>query len=710
MPADGVAQNFDDFGMNNGMSRNSGRMTSDSIMGQHSQVMRGISVWTVDEITGDRTEAEPDTTWYMRMNHVFASGLYGEYNTLGNNGSPRINRIFTDRSADYDDFIFTSPYSQFIVKPGDFHFTNTYCPITNIDFNTCGSKLDGEDHLKVRFAVNAGKRLGFGFKFDYLYAIGYYNNQGISHFNYSMWGSYLGDQYQAHLLLSTNSHKVSENGGITDDEYILHPESFNDSYTEAEIPVFLQRNYNRNSNKHVFFNHKYSIGFNRKVPMTEKEIEARKFAMASAEEQKAKAQEENAEQSNDYVEEKTEEQLKAEQESMWMKDEYVPVTSFFHTAKIDDYHRRYIGYNTPKSYYLNDYYNLGNDSINDVTDHLHISNSLGIALLEGFNKYMQFGLKGYATHEFKHFSLPTLERNMESWNENNLIVGGELSRRQGEALHFNLRGSFCALGTDIGQVDFNGDTELNVPLLGDTVQLAVTAGYSLLSPSSYLSKYHSRHYWWDIDNMSKESRVHLEGKLTIGRTNTVLRVCIDNIKNYAYLATSYNISDSHEQTGTTVTPRQKSGMLNVLTAQVKQNLQFGAVHWDNLFTYQVSSDKDVLPLPTINVYSGLYLRFKIAHVLDCDLGADVRYFTKYNAPEYSPQLGSFVIQENKDVRTSVGNYPIVNAFANFNLKNARFFVMMSHVNAGSGGNYFLTPHHPLNTRVLRFGVNWNFFN
>ena len=37
--------------------------------------------------------------------------------------------------------------------------------------------------------------------------------------------------------------------------------------------------------------------------------------------------------------------------------------------------------------------------------------------------------------------------------------------------------------------------------------------------------------------------------------------------------------------------------------------------------------------------------------------------------------------------------------------------MMSHVNSPSdGGNYFLTPHYPTNTRVLRFGVSWNFFN
>jgi hypothetical protein len=53
----------------------------------------------------------------------------------------------------------------------------------------------------------------------------------------------------------------------------------------------------------------------------------------------------------------------------------------------------------------------------------------------------------------------------------------------------------------------------------------------------------------------------------------------------------------------------------------------------------------------------------------------------------------------------------VNVYANFHLKRTRFFVMFSHVNAGSGKmEYFLTPHYPLNGRVLRLGLSWNFFN
>jgi hypothetical protein len=45
------------------------------------------------------------------------------------------------------------------------------------------------------------------------------------------------------------------------------------------------------------------------------------------------------------------------------------------------------------------------------------------------------------------------------------------------------------------------------------------------------------------------------------------------------------------------------------------------------------------------------------------------------------------------------------------LKRVRFYVAMSHVNAGSGNrNQFLTPHYPTNNSIFRFGVSWSFFN
>ena len=213
----------------------------DSTKHKDKVIPKGLKVWTVDERFGDITAARPDTLSHMFMNSIFTSGTRGEYNTTGNLGAPRINRVFADRPLD-GQFIFTQPYDYFVQPVGTFRFTNTLSPITNLTYNECGDRTNGEDHLKALFGVNAGKDLGMGFKFDYIYGRGYYQNQSTSHFNYTMYASYLGERYNAHFLFSTNHQKVTENGGITDDRYITHPEVFNDDFGENEIPTVLEQN------------------------------------------------------------------------------------------------------------------------------------------------------------------------------------------------------------------------------------------------------------------------------------------------------------------------------------------------------------------------------------------------------------------------------------------------------------------------------------
>lgn len=191
----------------------------------------------------------------------------------------------------------------------------------------------------------------------------------------------------------------------------------------------------------------------------------------------------------------------------------------------------------------------------------------------------------------------------------------------------------------------------------------------------------------------------------------MLRIAAETLKNHTYFGQQYTITDKYLRTGNNITVRQHAGNISLLTAQLSQDFNIGPLNWETVLTYQKSSNKDVIPVPALNVYTNLYLNFMIARVLRCDLGADIRYFTKYYAPDYSPSLGQFTIQETGNQRVQIGNYPIVNIYANMHLKHTRFFVMMSHVNAGSGNrNYFFTPHYPLNERVLRFGVSWNFFN
>ena len=714
------------------------------------EIPEGIKVWTIDHRFGDRKAAVPDTLSHMFMNTVFTTGLRGEYNTTGNLGAPRINRIFTDRQNE-GQFIFTQPFDFFITPIGQFHFTNTLSPFTNITYNTAGNRLNGEDHLTTKFGVNAGKKLGVGFKFDYLYGRGYYQDQSTAHFNYTMYGSYIGDHYQAHLLLSTNHQKVTENGGITNDNYIIHPESYSDKYTTSEIPTVLSQNWNRNDNQHIFFTHRYNLGFSRKVPMTADEIKAKKFAMASKKDNESSKQEKDSSRNNKKEEpiegrpdnakimgtepdgqKKINDRLaldkhtadsllsiesKKQADSMWMKKEFVPVTSFIHTIQFDNYRRIYQAYNTPSNYYANNYNvqeYLSGDSIYDKTRYYSLKNTFALSLLEGFNKWAKAGLKAFITSDLRHFTLPNAT-GIDSYNEHNFSIGAQLSKTQGKLLHYDAIAETWLTGSDAGQMKLDVNADLNFKLFGDTLTLSANGFLYRLNPTFYYRHFHSRHAWWDNDNLSKIIHSRIQGILNYQKTRTTLRVEIDEIKNYTYFASSYNTVNDN-RVNHAIIVKQNNGLIHLLTASISQDFTFGPINWENMITYQNSSNKTILPVPALNIYSNLYLRFKIAHVLRCDFGADVRYFTKYYAPDYVPILGQYAIQTNTDTngndnRIEIGNYPVANVYANFHLKHTRFFIMLSHFNAGTGRkNYFFTPHYPLNQSILRFGLSWNFFN
>ena len=754
--AHGYAQFDDGFNQidtdGNTIQRNN-KSKKDSL-GSNKEIPEGIKVWTVDTRFGDRKAAVPDTISHMFMNSIFTTGLRGDYTTTGNLGAPRINRIVTDRPFG-SQFIFTQPYDFIITPIEQFHFTNTLSPFTNITYNNAGNRTNGEDHLTTKFGVNAGKRLGVGFKFDYLYGRGYYQDQSTAHFNYTMYGSYLGDHYQAHLLMSTNHQKVSENGGITDDNYITHPESYSDKYSTNEIPTALSQNWNRNDNQHIFLTHRYNIGFSRKVPMTEEEIKAKKFAMASKKENEAQKQKDKATQEGRLDDDKTvtlqgrpddakimgaepisqkkdnnrvaldkqaadsllAAEKKTQVDTAWMKKEFVPVTSFIHTLKFDNYRRIYQAYKTPTDFYANTYTvdePLTGDSIYDKTRHYRLKNTFALSLLEGFNKWAKAGLKAFITSELRHFTLPSAT-GTDTYNEHNLSFGAQLSKKQGKTFHYDAIAETWLTGEDAGQLKIDGSADLNFKLFGDTLTLTANGFFYRLNPTFYYRHYHSRHAWWDNTNMSKILHSRIQGILNYQKTRTTLRVAVDEIKNYTYFASSHTIT-SGKRVNHAITVNQNSGAIHLLTASLSQDFTFGPLNWESVITYQNSSNKTVLPVPTLNLYSNVYLRFKIAHVLRCDFGADVRYFTKYYAPDYVPSLGQYAVQTNtntagSDSRVEIGNYPVVNVYANFHLKHTRFFIMMSHLNAGTGKkNYFYTPHYPLNQSILRFGLSWNFFN
>ena len=283
-------------------------------------------------------------------------------------------------------------------------------------------------------------------------------------------------------------------------------------------------------------------------------------------------------------------------------------------------------------------------------------------------------------------------------------------KKQGRVFHYDVLGEIRSNGSNWGEFNIEGTADVDLPLWKDTVSVRLDGLIRNEQPNFYLRHFHARNAWWDKD-LDNQLTVRLGGSLSW--KNTRFSFHLQNIQKLAYFAETLTPSDftNNVQHYThSIGVRQNSGSVQLLTTSLRQDFHLGILHWENELIYQATTDKDSYPLPAFSVWTNLYLKFRLARVLQTELGADMRYFTKYYAPAYSPIMGQYAIQD-PNYCIQLGNYPMINAYVNFHLKRTRFYVMASHVNYSSGaGNPFLVPHYPLNRLVLRLGISWNFIN
>lgn len=663
----------------------------------------GLTVWTVDARFADTRLCQPDTLPHGFQNDAFTEGRTGSWNTTGNLGAPRWSRLFHPQlmSKPFDSrFFFAQPYDFFLTPVENFRFTNTRSPFTNLTYHECGNKQNGEDRITAHFATNVNKRLGLGFKLDYLYGRGYYEDQSTAHFNGTLYASYWGERYQLHALYTANHLKNTENGGLEDDAYITHPESFPNKYGTADMPVLLHKTWNKLNVNTLFLSHRYNFGVHR-IPSPDKEH------MQTPAQGNKWMEKLLAANTPDSTALPTDTATQA-------ASVFVPVARLLHTFRWDHNNRRFLC-NDPQNAsspdtYFSDFF-LPGDSANDLTRHTHLANTIAVEVCEGFNPWAQAGARVYARHDLDQYTLPLSPTATSRYTENHVTLGLQLMRTQGRLFRFNLLGEFRTTGSKWGEFNMEATGNFSIPLRSDTLHIRLQGFVRNEEPSWLLRHYHSRNAWWDHDGWNKVFTTNASA--TLAYRSTRLSFHFATIQNHTYLQetvtipTPLNYPNAYRHG---VTAAQNHGNLSMVGLTLQQDFKWGILHWDNELTGQLSSDQSIMPLPAFTGYTNLYLLFRIARVLQTELGADLRYFTPYYAPTYSPIIGTYCLQDEA-VKRKVGNYPIVNAYLNFHLKNTRFYLMASHVNAGIDGGYaFLVPHYPMNRLVIRFGISWNFFN
>lgn len=647
-------------------------------------VPRGLTTWQIEPRFGSITPTVPDTMPHLFQQTNLSEGIYGSYQHTGNLASPRINRIYNGQQdlAMGSQFIFARPYSMVLNSVSDHIYTNTKCPIANISWLSQGNKTNGDDRLRVHFATNVNKHTGLGTKVDYFYGRGYYSHQNTSSLAARLYGSYIGDQYQLHADYILDRTKNAENGGLSDDTYVTHPERYSTKYAPADMPVRLSSAYNRIKVNTLYLNHRYNLGYYQLVDDHGLPLDVP-------------------------------DSLKSDSATLAGPRDFVPVAAIVHTLQFDHNRRAYEDYRPSAKYYMDNFF-AEQDTISDLTRYMALDNTLAIEMTEGFRPWVKTGMRLFGRHQFTRISLPDQLHQSLANSFNYITLGAQMMKEQGSIFHYNVLGEIRTTGKKWGEFNVEGNLRLDIPIRTDSISLRVDGFVRNEEPAFYYRHYHAAGAWWDKD-LNNVFRSRLQG--TFSWRDTHLKLAFETIQNHTYFQEVQswdNVSDPEgsDRSAVTygITSMQADKNVQVLQASLSQNFRFGPLVWENDLTFQHSSDSKVLPLPSFNAWSNLYFNFHIAHVLYTDLGADMRYFTRYYAPSYSPMMGMYAVQDVEH-REKIGNYPWINVYANFHLKQCRFYVMFSHVNCGLGSNnYLIAPHYASNKRCFKIGISWNFFN
>lgn len=84
-------------------------------------------------------------------------------------------------------------------------------------------------------------------------------------------------------------------------------------------------------------------------------------------------------------------------------EEFVPVSSFSWTLNYKTGRRKFTDTGSAdNSFWENTYFNL--DGSGDETKYWSLTNTVGVSLLEEFNKFAKFGLTAFVTHEIRKYN------------------------------------------------------------------------------------------------------------------------------------------------------------------------------------------------------------------------------------------------------------------------------------------------------------------
>ena len=657
-----------------------------------------IIKWNEDRYFHDVNLQKIDTTY----NYNFTEYPYykEDINTtwLGVSGSPEQSFNYFKRKQT-DNAIFYTTLQRYSYSPETLPNYNTKTPHTELAYwgTLFANKEKEESNIQVLTTQNILPELNLTLEFRRYGGNGLLKREDTNNRNVVIASNYMGKRYLMHTGYIYNKVTRSENGGVVDNFWIR------DTTVDArEIDVYLKDASSTTRKNTLFLDQSYRIPFTfleNLKDRKERKMQAavRDSIMASGDSTAIAAL--LAKEKEEMAADETE----ADTVSM-NKD--ITTAIIGHSSEYSVFRRIYqdnIGQSDElgRKFYNDRFYLNPTRSIDSLRV-MKFENRFFIRLQPWKSDAIVSKLDvGIGDKLANYFTFKTADYIQGSSNEilNSAYLYAGAKGQYKKYFTWAARGEYTFLGYEVNDFGIHADLSFSAyPFRRDKASpLTLKAHFetTLKEPDYYDQHLCTNHYMWNND-FGKISSTRIGAALEIPRWD--LKATFD----YALLGNNIYYD-------TLGIARQNSEPMSVMSASLQKNFKVWKLHLDHQALFQLSSKKDVIPLPMLALNFRYYLQFDVVKkVMQMQVGANAAFTTKWYAPAFNPVLGVF---HNQNIE-EYGNCPYIDAFVNIQWKRACIFVKLVNINMGwpnKSADYFSAAGYIAPQRAIKFGISWPFY-
>ncbi len=588
---------------------------------------------------------------------------------------------------------FYQPYESWTYSAKTLPFYNTKTAYTELSYTGTlfANTQKASDNLHILTSQNIFPEFNYTLEYNRFGGNGIMENETTANKSLSASFNYTGKKYLMHAGYIHNKITRNENGGTTDNAMVR------DTTLDArEYPIHLSKASNKVVKKTFFLDQQYRIPFTFINTMRDKKWDKayRERILASGDSLMIASVDSLV--------------LLAAQEREAARDTLDPedITTAFigHSSEYSVFRKRYEDQisnsdEIARQFYRDFLYNPTNSY--DSTRVSKLENRVFLRLQpwadDAIVSKLNAGVGNRITNWYD-FDPTFLKGNTNTiWNSSFVYAGVEGQLR--DYIHWDASGDYVFLGNEMNDMSIKANALFTLHPFRrarkSPVSLNVHFETSLKEPEQYHNHFYSNHFKWNND-FRKTSETKLQARLDIPKWKVSAEV-------------GYALLDGNIYFDSLAVVRQNTSPMSVLSASLSKDFAFGPLRMDNRLLFQVSSNQDVVPVPTLAANSRLYLQFDISKgTMKMQLGGDVWYNTLYYSPAWNPAVGVFYNQK----QTQYHNGPVIDAFINVQWKRACIFLKAENVGQGwpmEKNDYFSAHHYIRTQRALKFGVYWPFY-